>query len=239
MPPNSHLLRSASATARNGKLNRKAYNVGIRRQVKLHEYLVGMTPSGVAELTDRGIRVLVEAGSGVGSRFGDDDYRMVGATIMDENSALYAEADIVVKVKEPQTGEYAKMRPGQIVFTYFHFAADEVLTRNAIESGITALAYETVTDKGILPLLTPMSEVAGRMSIQAGAKLLERPNVGCGVLLSGVPGLAPADVVVLGGGVVGTNAARVAAGQGDPAGSQKRRIGVQIMTWKDRGNRNA
>ena len=189
--------------------------VGVPKEVKADEYRVAMLPVGAEELTSAGHVVLVEAGAGTGSGIPDAMYASAGATIVDSAATIWARAEMIVKVKEPQKAEWPHMRPDQVVFTYFHFAADEALTRAVIASGITAVAYETIRDaKGGLPLLTPMSEVAGRMSIQEGAKYLERPQEGRGILLAGVPGVAPAEVAVLGGGVVGANAARVAAGLG-------------------------
>ncbi len=189
--------------------------VGVPREIKSDEYRVAMLPVGVEELTHAGHSVLIEAGAGQGSGLADSQYEAVGGTIVATASEIWSEADLVVKVKEPQPTEWPLLRPGQTVFTYFHFAADERLTTAIIESGITAIAYETLRDqRGGLPLLTPMSEVAGRMSIQEGAKYLERPQEGRGILLSGVPGVAPAEVAILGGGVVGSNAAKVAAGLG-------------------------
>ncbi len=189
--------------------------VGVPREVKADEYRVAMLPVGVEELTRAGHRVLIEAGAGAGSGLTDVQYQAAGATVVAEAAEIWARADLIVKVKEPLAAEWPRMRAGQVVFAYFHFAADEALTRAVIDSGATAIAYETIRDaRGALPLLTPMSEVAGRMSVQQGAKFLERPQGGRGTLLSGVPGVAPAEVVVLGGGVVGSNAARVAAGMG-------------------------
>lgn len=189
--------------------------LGVPREIKADEYRVAMLPVGVEELTSTGHQVLVETGAGAGSGLSDEQYAEAGATILPTAAAIWAEADLVVKVKEPQPDEWSHLRPGQVVFTYFHFAADETLTRAVVESGITAIAYETIQDEaGRLPLLTPMSEVAGRMSIQQGAKFLERPQEGRGILLAGVPGVAPAEIAVLGGGVVGSNAAKVAAGFG-------------------------
>ena len=188
--------------------------VGVPREVKSDEYRVALLPVGAEELTLAGHTVLVEAGAGLGSGIVDALYEAVGAQIVAVEN-VWARADLVVKVKEPQREEYPRMRPGQVLFTYFHFAADEGLTRAVLAGGITAIAYETIRDpKGTLPLLTPMSEVAGRMSIQEGAKYLERPQEGRGILLAGVPGVAPAEVAILGGGVVGANAAKVAAGLG-------------------------
>jgi alanine dehydrogenase len=189
--------------------------VGVPREIKSDEYRVAMTPNGVEELTRAGHKVLVEAGAGVGSGITDETYAANGAEIVGSTTDVWRRADLIVKVKEPLPDEWPHMRAGQTVFTYFHFAADEALTRAVMKSGITAVAYETIRDaRGGLPLLTPMSEVAGRMSIQEGAKFLERPFDGRGILLAGVPGVAPATVVILGGGVVGANAARVAAGLG-------------------------
>lgn len=189
--------------------------VGVPKEVKQDEYRVAMTPAGVEELTRAGHRVLVETDAGVGSGIGDELYAGYGAEIVRATADIWARADLIVKVKEPMPDEWPLMRAGQTVFTYFHFAADERLTRAVMASGVTAVAYETIRGpRGDLPLLTPMSEVAGRMSIQEGAKFLERPFDGRGILLSGVPGVAPATVAVLGGGIVGANAARMAAGLG-------------------------
>lgn len=189
--------------------------VGVPKEIKADEYRVAMTPAGVEDLTDDGHEVLVQSGAGHGSGISDEQYAENGAKIIDSAEDIWRAADLIVKVKEPLPREWPMMRRGQIVFTYFHFAADERLTRAVIESGIIAIAYETIRDvRGNLPLLTPMSEVAGRMSIQEGAKFLERPFQGRGILLGGVPGVAPATVTVLGGGVVGANAAKVAAGLG-------------------------
>ncbi|MDG3003875.1 alanine dehydrogenase [Paludisphaera mucosa] len=189
--------------------------VGVPKEIKSDEYRVAMLPVGVEELTQAGHKVLVEAGAGQGSGLADAQYEAAGATIAADVADIWAQADLVVKVKEPMPSEWPRIRPGQTLFTYFHFAADEALTRAVIASGATAIAYETLRDaRGALPLLTPMSEVAGRMSIQQGAKFLERPQEGRGILLSGVPGVAPAEVAILGGGVVGSNAAKVAAGMG-------------------------
>lgn len=187
--------------------------IGIPTETKAYEYRVGMLPVGVAELVAGGHRVLVQRGAGAGSGIADDAYAQRGATLVDVAEQVFAEADLIVKVKEPQVAELSLLREGQLVFTYFHFAASEALTRGVMESGATAIAYEAVQDeRGTLCLLTPMSEVAGRMSVQQGAKYLERPCEGRGVLLGGVPGVEPAHVTVLGGGVVGSNAAKCAAG---------------------------
>jgi alanine dehydrogenase len=172
-------------------------------------------PVGAETLTKAGHEVLVEAHAGAASGFSDEDYARAGAKIVPNAPEVFKAADMIIKVKEPQPTEIGMFRPGQIVFTYFHFAASHELTQACLESGIVAIAYETIKDKrGTLPLLTPMSEIAGKMSIQEGAKYLEKPMMGRGILLGGVPGVAPAHVVVLGGGVVGTNAAKVAAGLG-------------------------
>jgi alanine dehydrogenase len=187
----------------------------VPNEIKTHESRVALTPVGVEELTRAGRRVLIQSGAGQGSGISDDHYSQHGASIVATAEEVWRNSDLIVKVKEPLPIEWPLMRPGQIVFTYFHFAADEALTRAVMNSGITAVAYETIRDsKGNLPLLTPMSEVAGRMSIQEGAKYLERPFDGRGILLGGVPGVLPANVVILGGGVVGANAAKVAAGLG-------------------------
>lgn len=189
--------------------------VGVPKEVKGDEYRVAMIPAGVEELTRSGHQVLIQAGAGLGSGITDEEYTRNGAELVTAAADIWKRADMIVKVKEPLPQEWPSMRSGQTVFTYFHFAADEKLTRACLDAGITAIAYETIKDaKGALPLLTPMSEVAGRMSIQQGAKYLERPQEGRGILLAGVPGVAPANVVVLGGGVVGANAAKTAAGLG-------------------------
>src|SRR6266567_7860305 len=189
--------------------------VGVPNEIKTHESRVALTPVGVEELHRSGHRVLIQAGAGQGSGISDDHYVQHGAEIVPSAADVWRHADLIVKVKEPLPVEWPLMRPGQVVFTYFHFAADEALTRAVMQSGVTAIAYETIHDaRGNLPLLTPMSEVAGRMSIQEGAKYLERPFEGRGILLGGVPGVLPANVVILGGGIVGANAAKVAAGLG-------------------------
>src|SRR5271166_1166293 len=189
--------------------------VGVPKEIKTDEYRVAMIPVGAYELTRAGHTVLLQAGAGQGSGISDEQHAANGAVIVPSAADVWKRADLVVKVKEPLPEEWPLLRPGQVVFTYFHFAADEALTRAVMKSGITAIAYETIHDvHGHLPLLTPMSEVAGRMSIQEGAKYLERPFEGRGILLGGVPGVLPANVVILGGGVVGANAAKVAAGLG-------------------------
>ncbi len=187
--------------------------VGIPKEIKEDEYRVAILPVGVEELVQRGHKVLVQAGAGLGSGLADHAYLQAGAELVATGEDIFRQADLVVKVKEPQSSEFPLIRRGQAIFTYFHFAADRHLTEAMIASGATCLAYETLRDaQGRLPLLTPMSEVAGRMSIQEGAKYLERPQMGRGILLGGVPGVAPAHITILGGGIVGTNAARIAAG---------------------------
>ena len=189
--------------------------IGIPKEIKSDEYRVGIMPVGVDTLTRAGHEVWLEAGAGMGSGFPDEDYTAAGAKLVPSAAEIFKSCDMVMKVKEPQPAEISQFRPGQIIFTYFHFAASHDLTNACIKSKITAIAYETIKDKrGQLPLLTPMSEVAGKMSIQEGAKYLEKPMSGRGILLGGVPGVPPAHVVVLGGGIVGTNAAKVAAGLG-------------------------
>lgn len=189
--------------------------VGAVKEIKSDEYRVALIPSGAAALTRAGHQVLVEKDAGSGSGFMDEDYVKSGARIIDSAAEIFSKAEMIVKVKEPQPGECSMLRPGQICFTYFHFAADRALTEAVVKSQCVAIAYETVYDKkGTLPLLTPMSEVAGKMSVQAGAKYLERPMMGRGILLGGIPGVEPAIVLILGAGVVGTNAAKIAAGMG-------------------------
>ena len=189
--------------------------VGVTKEIKPHEYRVGMIPSGVSELIRAGHKVFLEKDAGTGSGFSDSEYVAAGAKIIDSPGEIFAKADMIVKVKEPQAVECEMLRRGQTCFTYFHFAADRHLTEGVLKSGCIAVAYETVRDRdGRLPLLTPMSEVAGKMAVQEGAKYLERPMMGRGILLGGVPGVEPAKVVILGGGIVGTNAAKIAAGLG-------------------------
>ena len=187
--------------------------VGVPKEVKLDEYRVAMLPVGVEELVGRGHHVLIETGAGLGSGITDQDYLDQGAELLADPAEIFARANLLVKVKEPQLEEYNLLRPGQAIFTYFHFAASRELTEAMLASGATCVAYETLRDEsGRLPLLTPMSEVAGRMSVQEGAKYLEKPQMGRGILLGGVPGVAPAHITILGGGVVGANAAKIAAG---------------------------
>ncbi|GAU08543.1 alanine dehydrogenase [Desulfoplanes formicivorans] len=190
-------------------------NIGCPSEIKNHEYRVGLTPASVHTYVDNGHAVFIQKGAGQGSDIADEEYIQAGATIVPTAADVWEQSDMIVKVKEPLPAEYPLMRPGQLVYTYFHFAASHKLTRACMDSKITALAYETVQeDNGLLPLLKPMSEVAGRMAPLMGAFYLGRPKGGRGVLPTGVPGVLPANVVVIGGGTVGANAARVAAGLG-------------------------
>jgi alanine dehydrogenase len=187
--------------------------IGVPKESKRDEYRVAMLPVGVEELTNAGHQVVIETGAGLGSGIADAEYAAEGATIAASAAEVFGQADLIVKVKEPLPPEWPLIRSGQILFTYFHFAASRELTEAMLASDATSIAYETLRDaQGRLPLLTPMSEVAGRMSIQEGAKYLERPQMGRGILLAGVPGVAPAHITILGGGVVGANAAKIAAG---------------------------
>jgi len=189
--------------------------VGVPKEIKDNEYRVGLVPSTVRELTDKGHQVLVETGAGSGAGLPDGDYMAAGAEIVADADAVYGRAELIVKVKEPLAVERKKLRRGQVLFTYLHLAPDREQTEELMASGVTALAYETVTGpQGALPLLTPMSEVAGRMAPHVGAHCLEKENGGRGVLLAGVPGVSAASVVILGGGVAGTNAALIASGMG-------------------------
>ncbi|WP_298489167.1 alanine dehydrogenase [uncultured Maribacter sp.] len=189
--------------------------VGVPKEIKNNESRVGMTPAGVFELVRSNHTVYVQSNAGIGSGFTNEDYQQVGAIILDTIGQVYAMSEMIVKVKEPIEEEYTLVQEGQIIFTYFHFASSEALTKAMIKSKAICIAYETVEDEdGTLPLLTPMSEVAGRMAIQQGAKYLEKPVKGKGVLLGGVPGVAPGKVLVLGAGVVGIQAAKMAAGLG-------------------------
>ncbi|TAH38508.1 MAG: alanine dehydrogenase [Planctomycetota bacterium] len=188
--------------------------LGVPKEIKTSEHRVALTPAGARAFTSAGQRVLVEAGAGLGSGFEDEAYRKAGASLAAGASEIWGSADMILKVKEPQPAECRLARRGQAIFTYFHFAADRGLTEALLASGAHCFAYETLVSRGSLPLLTPMSEVAGRMSVQEGAKYLEKHHGGRGVLLGGVPGVEPAHVLVLGGGTVGTNAAWIAAGMG-------------------------
>jgi alanine dehydrogenase len=189
--------------------------IGVPTEIKDNEYRVGMTPSGVRDLAADGHDVYVQKGAGNGSGFADDEYIAAGGKILPDADAVYGEADMIVKVKEPIAADLARLKDNQLLFTYLHLAPVPDLTEALMKKKITGVAYETITDRrGTLPLLTPMSEVAGRMSVHVGAYYLHKPNQGRGVLLGGVPGVLPADVVIIGGGVVGTNAAKMAVGLG-------------------------
>jgi alanine dehydrogenase len=189
--------------------------VGLPKEIKDNEYRVGLTPAGVRALTDAGHKVIVERDAGAGSGFENELYERAGGQIIDSADDVWHEAEMIVKVKEPIAPEYPRMREGQLLFTYLHLAPDKELTKQLLERKVTGVAYETITDrKGTLPLLTPMSEVAGRMAVQVGAHYLEKMSGGRGILLGGVPGVPAARVVILGGGVVGTNAAKIAVGMG-------------------------
>ena len=189
--------------------------LGCPKEIKPQEFRVGMTPNATAEAVLRGHSVVIEKGAGLGAGFADSDYETAGATMLDTAAEIFATADMIVKVKEPQAAERKMLREGQLLFTYLHLAPDPEQTKDLLASGATCIAYETVTDdRGGLPLLAPMSEVAGRLAPQVGAWTLQKANGGHGVLMGGVPGVGPAKVVVIGGGVVGTHAAKIAAGMG-------------------------
>ena len=209
--------------------------VGVPREIKNHESRVGLTPQSVRELAARGHTVLVERDAGAGIAATDGEYRSAGAAVVDTAEEVFARAELIVKVKEPQQAERRKLRAGQVLFAYLHLAPDPEQVKDLVASGAIAIAYETVTsEKGGLPLLAPMSEVAGRMSVQVAAHFLERPQGGRGVLMSGATGIAPASVTVLGAGIVGSNAAMVAAGMGaevavlDPSLEQLRRLVARL-----------
>ncbi len=215
--------------------------IGVPKEIKNHEYRVGLTPSSVREIAAHGHMVLVESGAGAGIGAGDADYRKAGATIVGSAADVFAKADMIVKVKEPQAAERAMLREGQILFTYLHLAPDPDQCAALVNSGAICIAYETVTQAGGgLPLLAPMSEVAGRMSVQAGAHCLEKARGGMGILLGGVAGVEPARIVILGGGVVGSNAAQIAVGTGaqvvvidrnlDVLRRMDRLLGARVMT---------
>ncbi|TMD69267.1 MAG: alanine dehydrogenase [Chloroflexi bacterium] len=189
--------------------------IGLPKEIKDNEYRVGLTPAGVRALSDAKHKVVVEKSAGEGSGFEDELYERAGATILESPDDVWAQGEMIIKVKEPIAPEYPRMREGQVLFTYLHLAPDKELTKQLLERKVTGVAYETITDRrGTLPLLTPMSEVAGRMAIQVGATYLEKMNGGRGILLGGVPGVPAARVVIIGGGVVGTNAAKIAVGMG-------------------------
>jgi len=192
-----------------------AVRIGVPKEIRNHEYRVGLTPQSVRELAARGHSVLVERDAGAGIGAADEEYRAAGAAVVDTADEVFAQAELIVKVKEPQSVERRKLRPGQVLFTYLHLAPDPAQASELVASGAIAIAYETVTsERGGLPLLAPMSEVAGRMSVQVAAWFLQKPQGGRGVLMSGVSGVAPASVVILGAGMVGSNAALVAVGMG-------------------------
>jgi len=189
--------------------------IGIPKEIKNNENRVAITPSGIKSFIDAGHSVIIEENAGWGCGFKDEDYKLTGAEIISEAKEVFSRADIIIKVKEPLSVEYDFLKPNQILFTYLHLAAEEHLTKALLEKNVIAIAYETVQlEDGSLPLLAPMSEVAGRLSVQEGARFLEKPQGGCGVLLSGVPGVKPAKVVIIGGGIVGLNAAKMAVGLG-------------------------
>ncbi len=189
--------------------------IGVPTEIKDNEYRVGMTPPGVRDLTSNGHQVFIQKGAGDGSGFSDEEYVVAGGTVLPDADAVYDEAEMIVKVKEPIEADLERLKDGQLLFTYLHLAPVPVLTKALLDKKITGIAYETIVDRrGSLPLLTPMSEVAGRMSVHVGAYYLHKPNHGRGILLGGVPGTLPADVTIIGGGVVGTNAAKMAIGLG-------------------------
>ena len=209
--------------------------VGVPKEIKDHEDRVGLVPSSVAELVHHGHEVLVERGAGLGAGLGDDQYLAAGARIAADAAEIFSASELIVKVKEPLAPERKRLRAGQVLFTYLHLAPDPEQTHDLLKSGVTAIAYETVTSPfGTLPLLTPMSEIAGRLAPQVGARYLERTSGGRGVLLGGVPGVPPAEVVVLGGGVSGTHAATIALGMGatvfvvDRSAEALRRLAAQM-----------
>ncbi len=210
--------------------------VGVPKEIKVHEYRVGMTPPNVRELIAHGHDVIVETKAGIGIGMSDADYEAVGASIAPDAETVFEKADMIIKVKEPQAGERRLLRSGQILFTYLHLAPDPEQAQDLVDSDAVCIAYETVTSPtGGLPLLAPMSEVAGRMSIQAGAYFLEKAHGGLGVLLGGVPGVDPAKIVVLGGGVVGTHATHIALGMGADVWVIDRNIDVLRANWRHHG----
>jgi alanine dehydrogenase len=212
--------------------------IGVPKEIKVLEQRVGLTPAAVGELVHHGHTVLVERDAGAGIGRSDDDYRRAGATIAESAAQVFRDAELIVKVKEPQAAERAMLRPGQVLFTYLHLAPDPEQARELIASGAICIAYETVTSpSGGLPLLAPMSEVAGRMAVQAGAHFLEKPQGGKGLLLGGVPGVAPAKVTVLGGGVVGTHAAEIALGMGAQVAVLDRSVDALRRLWSQFGTR--
>ena len=204
--------------------------VGVPKEIKNNEFRVGLVPASVRELASRGNEVYVEKNAGTGSGISDDDYVKAGAKILGTAAEIYGIAEMIVKVKEPMPCEYELLKKGQIVFTYFHFAANRTLTETMLQKQIIAIAYETMTENHKLPLLEPMSEIAGRIAVQEGARYLEKFLGGSGVLLGGVPGVKPGKVLVLGGGVVGTNSALIAAGLRPQSGPRSHSIVPSIMT---------
>jgi len=212
--------------------------IGVPTEIKIREYRVGLTPANVRELTERGHQVIVQAGCGAGVGLSDANYETAGASVVSNGQQVYAQAQMIVKVKEPQPEERKLLRPDQVLFTYLHLAPDPEQASDLIQSGAICIAYETVTsDTGGLPLLAPMSEVAGRMSIQAGAYFLEKAHGGLGVLLGGVPGVDPAKVVVLGGGVVGTHAVHIALGMAAEVWVLDRNVDALRALWRQFGGR--
>ena len=210
--------------------------VGVPKEIKSQEYRVGLTPSSIRELVHHGHTALVESNAGVGIGASDADYEEVGAQVASSAAEVFEKAEMIVKVKEPQASERAMLRPDQVLFTYLHLAPDPAQTKDLVESGAVCIAYETVTaPTGGLPLLAPMSEVAGRLSVQAGARCLEKAHGGKGVLLGGVPGVDPAKVVILGGGVVGTHAAHIALGMGADVWIVDRSADVLKALWRQFG----
>ena len=210
--------------------------IGVPKEIKIHEYRVGLVPANARELVAHGHQVLLESGAGLGIGATDEQYRAAGVTIVPTAAEVFAAAELIVKVKEPLAAERRLLRAGQILFTYLHLAPDAEQTRDLVDSGATCIAYETVTSpQGTLPLLAPMSEVAGRMAIQVGAHYLEKENGGFGVLLGGVPGVDPAKVVVLGGGVVGTHAIHIALGMGAEVWVLDRNPDVLRRLWEHYG----
>ena len=188
--------------------------IGVPKEIKSHESRVGLTPGGAEQLIASGHMINIQSNAGKLSGFEDDNYLKVGCKILDDLEAVYSESEMIIKVKEPIDAEYHLIKPDQVIFTFFHFASSEKLTKAMIDSKAICIAYETVEDNGNLPLLIPMSEVAGRMATQQGAKLLEKPQNGYGILLGGVPGVMPANVLIIGGGIVGSEAAKMASGMG-------------------------
>ncbi len=188
--------------------------IGVPKEIKSHESRVGLTPGGAEQLIASGHMINIQSNAGKLSGFEDDNYLKVGCKILDDLESVYSESEMIIKVKEPIDAEYHLIKPDQVIFTFFHFASSEKLTKAMIDSKAICIAYETVEDNGNLPLLIPMSEVAGRMATQQGAKLLEKPQNGYGILLGGVPGVMPANVLIIGGGIVGSEAAKMASGMG-------------------------